>query len=157
MKDVRIRSAEPDDITTLVRLNSALFDEDAGQRDPCMNLNWPNEQGDEHFTERVIDDYSRCLLAETTDHVIGYLAGYVREQIELRPVQVTELESMYVEEDYRSRGIGTTLTTDFLRWTSTQGATRVSVSAFVANDHAIEFYRQLGFEPKTLSLEAGIE
>jgi ribosomal protein S18 acetylase RimI-like enzyme len=157
MNDVQIRPAEPDDITTLVRLNAALFDEDAGQRDPFTNLNWPNEQGNEHFTERVTDDHSRCLLVETTDQVIGYLAGYLNEKTELRPVRVAKLESMYVEKDYRSRGVGKSVATDFLEWASTRGATRASVSVFAANDRAIEFYQRLGFEPKTLSLERGIK
>jgi ribosomal protein S18 acetylase RimI-like enzyme len=157
MNDVRIRTADLEDIGILVRLNIPLFHEDAGQRDPFTNLNWPETQGDEHFTERVTDKHSQCLLAETDDQVIGYLAGYVNEQTELRPIQVAELESMYVREDYRSQGVGTNLTTAFLEWASAQGADRASVSAFAANERAIAFYRRLGFEAKTLSLEVGLE
>ena len=40
---VQIRKAISDDIASIVELNFALFQEDAGQRDPYMNLNWPKE------------------------------------------------------------------------------------------------------------------
>jgi hypothetical protein len=44
-KEVVIRKGEIADLNHLVALNYALFQEDAGQRDPLMNLNWPRAQG----------------------------------------------------------------------------------------------------------------
>lgn len=156
-KDVQIRKATLDDIISIVELNFALFQEDAGQRDPFMNLNWPKEEGQEHFAKLVSGNDSVCLLATTREEVIGYLVGYLWDGGRLRPMKMVELESMYVRPNYRSQGIGRQLVNDFLRWSKQKGAQRVSVTAYAANARAIEFYRGLGFEPKSLSLEMGIE
>jgi ribosomal protein S18 acetylase RimI-like enzyme len=154
---MQIRNAKPDDITAIVRLNASLFQEDAGQRDPFTNLHWPEVEGDEHFAELVANEDSLCLLAEVDRaRVIGYLVGYMKEQTDLRPINVAEMESMYVQEDYRNQGVGTSLTTDFLAWANERGADRASVTAFAENDRAIEFYQRSGFEPMKISLEAKI-
>ena len=44
--EVSIRRADEKDVSEIVELSYALFQEDAGQRDPWMNLNWPREEGD---------------------------------------------------------------------------------------------------------------
>jgi hypothetical protein len=43
--EVRVRRAGLDDVADIVGLSSALFREDAGQRDPFTNLSWPEEEG----------------------------------------------------------------------------------------------------------------
>jgi ribosomal protein S18 acetylase RimI-like enzyme len=150
---VQIRKATSDDIISIIELNFALFQEDAGQRDPYMNLNWPKEEGHAHFSKLVSGDDSVCLLATTGEAVIGYLVGYLWHGGNLRPIKLAELESMYVHQNWRSRGVGRQLADEFLRWAKQQGVQRVSVTAYAANMRAIEFYRGLGFEPKSLSPE----
>ena len=155
--DVQIRKATSDDIASIVELNFALFQEDAGQRDPFMNLNWPKEEGQAHFSKLVSGSDSVCLLAEAGDEVIGYLAGYLWDSGSLQPLKMVELESMYVRPHCRGQGIGRRLVNEFLKWSEQKGAQRVSVTAYAANARAIDFYRGLGFEPKCLSLEMRIK
>ncbi len=154
---IQIRKATVDDIASLVELNLGLFQEDAGQRDPYMNLNWPNEGGHEHFSKLVSGDDSICLLATTEGAVIGYLAGYLWDGGTLRPLKMAELESMYIRQNWRSRGGGRQLAGEFLKWAKQKGAQRAAVTAYVANTRAIEFYKELGFEPRSLSLELGVK
>lgn len=156
-RDVPIRQATLDDIASIVELNFALFQEDAGQRDPFMNLNWPKEEGQAHFSRLVSGSDSVCLLAEAGGEVIGYLAGYLWESGSLRPLKMVELESMYVRPHSRGQSIGRRLVNEFLKWSEQKGAQRVSVTAYAANARAIEFYRRFGFEPKCLSLEMRIK
>lgn len=153
---VQIRKATSDNIASLVELNFALFQEDAGQRDPYMNLNWPKEDGHEHFSKLVSGDDSVCLLATTREAVIGYLVGYLWNGGNLRPLKMAELESMYVRQNWRSRGVGSQLADEFMKWAKQKGAQRAAVTAYAANTLAIAFYRRLGFEPKSLTLEIGI-
>jgi ribosomal protein S18 acetylase RimI-like enzyme len=153
---VQIRNATPDDIASIVELNFALFQEDAGQRDPYMNLNWPKEEGHEHFSKLMSGVDSVCLLATTGEAAIGYLVGYLSHGGHLRPITIAELESMYVRPNWRKRGVGRHLADVFLKWAKENGAQRASVTAYAANARAIEFYRELGFEPKSLTLEMGI-
>ena len=155
--DAQIRKASLEDVAAIVELNFALFQEDAGQRDPFMNLNWPREEGQAHFSGLVSGSESVCLLAVAEDEVVGYLAGYLWDGGSLRPLKMAELESMYVRPRSRSQGLGRRLVDEFLKWSEQKGAQRTSVTAYAANTRAIEFYRGLGFEPKSLSLEMGIK
>lgn len=156
MTGIRIKIAGPDDIPEIVRLNTILFQEDAGRRDPFTNVNWPKEHGDEHFHHHITADCNHCIVAESRGRVLGYLAGYLNDPTEIRPVKSAEIESMCVEPEYRNDGVGTELAAEFLEWAGNNGATRVSVSTFVANEGAIRFYERLGFEPRMLSLERSI-
>lgn len=122
-----------------------------------MNTNWPREHGDEHFKSHTSNERGLCLIVETEDQTIGYLVGHLNEQTELRPLTVAEIESMYVEPEYRSGGIGAGLANQFLKWAERNSATRVAVSAFVANERAIAFYERLGFKPRMLTLARVIE
>ena len=155
--DVQIRKATADDISAIVELNFALFQEDAGQRDPYMNLNWPKEEGRAHFFKLISRGDSLCLLATSGNEAIGYLAGYLWDGGSLRPMKMAELERMYVRRPYRSRGVGRLLADEFVRWARQNDVQRISVTAYATNTRALAFYRALGFEPKCLSLEKGID
>lgn len=153
---MRIREAGIRDVGMLVELSSALFREDAGTRDPLTNLDWPGEYGHRHFAELLGPGRSVCLVAEASGVAVGYLAGYVRERSPLRPVAVAELESMYVREGARGRGVGAGLVRRFLGWAGMRGAQQVSVTAYASNERAIRFYERIGFQPRSLALEMGL-
>jgi ribosomal protein S18 acetylase RimI-like enzyme len=139
-----------------VSLNAALFQEDAGQRDPFMNLDWPHEEGHDHFTKHVREKSSLGLLAEVEGEAVGYLVGYVKGSTRMRPVRVAELESIYVRQAHREQGVGRRLVGRFLAWARERGAERVSVTAYAANESAIAFYQRIGFKAKELTLEMGL-
>ncbi len=151
--ELRLRRAEAEDVMDIVGLSSALFREDAGRRDPCTNLNWPREEGQEYFAGLVARAGSLCLLAEVGGEVVGYLAGRVEEGTALRPWRVAELESMYVRGGYRNQGVGARLVGGFLGWVGSRGAERASVTAYATNERAIRFYQRAGFRPRRVSLE----
>ncbi len=73
----------------------------------------------------------------------------------LRPVELAELESMFVRKEHRNHGVGRQLVSSFLEWCKEKGAQRVSVSAYASNERAIDFYMGQGFEPRSLTLESG--
>lgn len=106
----------------VVELSAALFREDAGRRDASVNLDWPAEEGWEHFAGFVASEDGLCLVAGSGEEIAGYMAGYVKEGSTLRPVKVAELESMYVREEYRGQGMGAKLVGEFFRWAGELGA-----------------------------------
>ena len=152
--DLTIRQTTIDDLPVLVELNYALFQEDAGQRDPTLNLEWPRKHGHAYFADLIASDTSACLIAEIDGLAIGYLAGYTREPSDLRPIKTAELESMFVREAWRSRRVGEQLVQRFAEWAQAQGAQRISVTAYYANGRAVQFYQRVGFTPKHITLEA---
>ena len=152
---LRIRPAQPEDISTIVALSDALFREDAGSRDPTTNLAWATQEGQGYFTNLLAGDTAACWLAESVaeGRVVGYLAGRFSGGDSLRPISVAMLESMYVREKYRGSGAGAKLVEQFLLWAQGQGAQRATVTAYATNEGAIRFYERLGFSSKSLSLE----
>ena len=154
--EVWVRKAETPDIPNLVELNTMLFREDAGHRDACLDQGWPDREGHGYFANFLSCRETLCLLAVgPSEQVFGYLAGYEKEGISLRPVDIVELESMYVREEYRGRGVGERLAREFFSWAESGGAERISVTAYASNERAISFYKKIGFRPKSLTLEAG--
>lgn len=156
--EVRLGRAQPEDVTSIVQLSDALFREDAGSRDPTMNLEWAVQEGQNYFTDLLADENAACWVAEyTTDNdLIGYLASRLVEGSSLRPVRVATLESMYVRREFRARGLGTRLVEEFFLWAKGRGAQRASVTAYAANEGAVRFYKREGFSPKSLSLERDV-
>ena len=153
IKKMIIREARLNDVPSIVNLNYELFQEDAGNRDPHMNLNLPREGGDEHFTKLITGDRSVCFLAESTGKIVGYLAGYIVPKSSLCPIILVKLESIYVKAGFRGLGAGTKLKNEFLKWSKKRGAESISVNAYASNERALEFYRKIGFKDWELALE----
>jgi GNAT superfamily N-acetyltransferase len=151
--NIEIRQATPADLPTIVDLNYALFQEDAGQRDPSLNLEWARQHGHEYFAKLIAGANSVCFVAEVGSDVAGYLVGYTKEPSDIRPLKTAELESMFVREAARSQGVGARLISDFVDWARGRGAQSVSVTAYYANQRAIAFYQRAGFTPLHLSLK----
>lgn len=150
-----IRRAGVGDVAGLVGFSEALFREDAGSRDPFTNLHWPSKEGREYFSALLSEAGAVCFVAELAGEAVGYLAGRIGEKSTLRPVKVADLESMYVCEECRSSGVGTSLAAEFFSWAVEVGADRVSVTAYAANERAINFYERLGFRRLRSTLETG--
>jgi ribosomal protein S18 acetylase RimI-like enzyme len=156
-QQIHIRKATLADIDVIVELSAALFLEDAGQRDPFMDLEWPHKEGRQYYSGIVTGANSLCLVSEVDAKLVGFLTGYIRRDSNMRPVRVAELESMFVSQAYRKLSAGQRLAKGFLDWCRGKGARRVSVTAYWANEGAIGFYKSLGFEPRELTLEVGID
>ena len=153
-----IRPATTADVERIVQLNHALFQEDAGQRDPTMNLNWALEEGGRFYAGFLKREATVVLLIEVreggeTTAVVGYLAGQMRHRFQMRPIDIAELDSMYIIEAYRNLDLGTALVARFREWSQEQGAERIAVTAYAANTRALTFYQRLGFIPRDITLE----
>ncbi len=153
---VTIRRATQDDVLSIVAFSSALFQEDAGQRDPSMNLDWAMQEGAAYFSQFLAKPLHTILLAEAESRPLGYLAGYVSAGDSLHPQPSAELESMFVENEFRAHGVGKALAQEFFAWCTRNGAHRITVTAYSQNENAVRFYQRLGFVPKQLTLEANL-
>ena len=156
MSHFRILVAGMEDVGSVVDLNSSLFREDAGTRDPHTDLSWPAKHGRDHFLGLLENDDALCFLALSEENAIGYLAGYLKGPTALRPVRVAELQSMYVVSNQRNQGVGGRLVDEFLAWAWVQGADRVSVTAYAENERAVRFYERVGFESRSVTLERAL-
>ncbi|MEV4146699.1 GNAT family N-acetyltransferase [Amycolatopsis sp. NPDC049691] len=142
-----------EDVPALVASAAALFAEDAGSRDPRMDLGWPDREGAAYYRGLVRDEKALCLLARADGAAAGHLIGRLLPIGSLCPKAVrAALESMRVAAEHRRRGVGEALVSAFVDWARDRGANELVVQAYAANDGAVAFYRAQGFRPFEVTL-----
>jgi ribosomal protein S18 acetylase RimI-like enzyme len=153
---VKIRKAIPADLPRIQELNAALFNYD-GHSISHLNYDWPYNEGATYFKKMISGDKGICLIAEDGDRVAGYMTGSIKAPESYRHVRMTELDTIFIEEEFRYGGIGKRLMTEFTKWSRQQDAQKIFVSASAPNEKAINFYKSVGFEPYSLELELDLE
>jgi diamine N-acetyltransferase len=64
-----------------------------------------------------------------------------------------EVDSMFVEEQFRGCGVGSELLRRALAWLDSRGARSKVVTVAHANPGALALYRRFGFQPRTVLLQ----
>ena len=65
----------------------------------------------------------------------------------------SEIDSMFVEEQFRGSGVGSELVGRALAWFDSVGASSKIVTVAHGNERAVAFYRRFGFQPRSVLLE----
>lgn len=91
----------------------------------------------------------KIYVAEETSlgRIIGYCIASLHED------HRGEIDSIYIEAEYRKLGIGRTLMERSLEWFAAVGVTEILIEVAVGNEAALPFYRQFGFAPRTYLLK----
>ncbi|OGN89086.1 MAG: hypothetical protein A2158_03275 [Chloroflexi bacterium RBG_13_46_14] len=88
----------------------------------------------------------RIDLARDTDN--GVLVGYCISSI--KRDGLGEIDSIFIESDYRRHGIGDNLINSALEWLKGRAVKKIIVQVLVGNEEAHPFYTRLGFLPRTM-------
>lgn len=114
-----------------------------------------------HDYEKVVfDDRKKQLIRKTEkgdlriylaidtdiDHVVGYCVSSISHEN-------GEIDSIYVDENFRSMGIGDNLMKRSLHWMDMNNIVNREVKLSAGNDDAIQFYSHYGFHPKQILLK----
>jgi len=149
---VNIRSANKNEVKDLQGLNNEVF-LDNQKYDSDLDMNWPqSDKGKEYFTKLLHNPSACCLIAEENGRKIGYIAAGPKV-ITYRKSKYMEIENMGVIPEYRSKGIGTMLINECLKWAKSQRFQKVFVNAYFDNRMAVKFYKKNGFSKIDVSLE----
>ena len=152
---VTIRKAHKDDLKSIQDLNHKLFLWDS-RSDPTLNTKWPYEEaGIEYFRKKISGESGICFVAVADGKIVGYLTGYMFDKVAAYDTILrSELDNIFVEDEFRGKGVGMMLVDDFFAWSKSHGAASVMVSAYYLNERAIGFYKKAGFAPLALKLES---
>jgi diamine N-acetyltransferase len=152
---VNVRPANKNEVKDLQDLNDAVFI-DNYKYDSDLDLNWAqSDKGHQYFTKLLDNPDSCCLIAEEDGRKIGYLAARPKP-MSYRKSKYFEIENIGVIPEYRSKGIGTMLMNECLKWAKSQGFQKAYLNAYFDNHSAIEFYKRNGFSEIDLSLEKSL-
>ena len=84
----------------------------------------------------------------------GRFVGYCVSSIS--PEMEGEIDSIYVEEEYRSEGIGGSLIQRALSWMDENGIKKRVIVVANGNEESIAFYKNYGFYPRATVLEQNL-
>jgi GNAT superfamily N-acetyltransferase len=147
MNEITVRLAKTEELKQVQDLNHQLFLSDARHFDD-LNINWPYEEGERYFRDRIAGKGGVCLVAEKDGAIVGYvMGGWSHLNFSAYKGKRAELENIYVVEGERNKGVGARLVKELFEWCRQNGATHVMVDAYAPNLRAIQFYESQGFEP----------
>ena len=154
--EIKIQSATLKNLKDIQNLNHQLCIKENKEFDATINKDYPiQKSGEKYFKERIKKDFA--WVAIINGKVVGYLVGAVIGIEEYRNVsKLAEAENGFVIEEYRSKGIGTRLLQEFVKWSKSNGAKRIRAVASAQNARAVELYRREGFKDYNLTLEKEI-
>lgn len=104
--------------------------------------------------KQMLEDKARdgmVLVELAEDYATKKPIGYCISSI--NRFKQGELESIYVDEDFRGQGIGETLAKRALNWMDEQGADSKMVVIAVGNEEVLSFYARFGFLPRQILLK----
>jgi ribosomal protein S18 acetylase RimI-like enzyme len=109
------------------------------------------------FAEALIDQENRLLLvAEVAQQIVGYIRVAIIKKPEtiLKGYErVGEVESFFVAEEWRDKGIGRQLFTESVDWFKKKAVQHIFVKVMTKNREAMEMYEHLGFHLRNYVLE----
>ena len=146
MRGMNIREANVKDLEILLRHRRMMW-WDMGRRDEAA-LGLMEEAAREYFAAAVPDGTYRGFLVMTAHNDIAGGAGIVLSAwpgtLGQRSPRRAMILNMYVEREYRRRGIARALMVKMISWCRENGFRNVGLHA---SDEGRPLYEQLGFKP----------
>ncbi|MCZ3365907.1 MULTISPECIES: GNAT family N-acetyltransferase [Methanobacterium] len=84
---------------------------------------------------------------ETSKQFIGYCISSISDE------KIGEVDSIYLDDKYRSSGIGDTLMKRSLNWMNQNGVETKRIMVAAGNENTLAFYSRYNFFPKHIILE----
>lgn len=105
------------------------------------------EKRKDELLKKAEDGMLRLDLAKDSNgELVGYCISSIYDEI-------GEIDSIYVEESFRTEGIGDSLMKRSLEWLKSNGIDNILVQLSAGNDDVLRFYSHYGFHPKHIVLK----
>jgi diamine N-acetyltransferase len=151
MKNIKFRESDHVNLDLIQplweKLNEHHLRQDSDFRDHYENFTFPERK--EALLKKSTGGSMFVCLAE--DKKRGILVGY--SVITISPENQGEIDSIYVEDDYRLLGIGDELIKRSLQWMDRKGVKTKKVVVAASNQDAASFYERYGFRTRSITLE----
>jgi len=158
--DVIIKTATMDNIPKIQELNLKLSKKEKQEYDPLLDLDGIfGKEGTKYYQNKISKDDDCVLVAVVDNNIIGYLCGGLAKSGSfgrLPTVIVTEIQTFFVLDEFRSSGIGKNIYDKFIKWSKEKNADKVRLDVHPGNELAIKFYRNNNFKDYYLTLEADL-
>ena len=141
---INIRKSKKCDIEKILKLAEELYQAEL-PFDKNLNPNYYTNQKAKDDLQKSISSRKRTfLVAEENDNLVGYVDGYIIEEVYIE--KVAYLDHLCVSKKYRGRGIGKTLIDEFTKIMKEKGAKYIKLNAFENNIPAVSLYKKENFK-----------
>jgi ribosomal protein S18 acetylase RimI-like enzyme len=90
--------------------------------------------------------YSFLFVVAAGDRTVGFISGELRQgSPTFLPKTWASVDDVFVEPEYRNRGMGRALLQSVQSWARERGADGISLQVAAANTRGRKFYEDLGF------------
>ncbi len=90
--------------------------------------------------------YSFLFVAAAGDRTVGFISGELRQgSPTFLPKTWASVDDVFVEPEFRNRGMGRALLQSVKSWAQEKGADGISLQVAAANSRGRKFYDELGF------------
>jgi GNAT superfamily N-acetyltransferase len=154
---VKVRQARPEDVPSLVALFQELDRMQADWRVFTPRPGFYDEVGAK-YREAMNNPDAVVLVAEDDEgdggEVVGMAYGEARIPSRFSDERALELSGVVVRSGFRGRGVGRELVAEAARFASDRGIDWIELKTFAPNRGAMQFWEDLGFEPRVIQLTA---
>lgn len=139
--------AGKENVEEILRLCAKLWREHQ-EIDPSFKLR-PDIQSIQRrwLREATGSRYALVLVAKADGRVVATATGSVSKSSIFWPENFGNIRDVYVEADYRRKGIGTAMTEKLVAWLKQKRISWVELAALTKNEQADRFWRDHGFTP----------
>ena len=151
MNDYIIRLAVEDDLKRVQELSQELmeYEKSITKREFMFNLDWAlTDEGYENYKSNISRDelYVVCI----DDKIIGYMTCWINRRLPWLAHKTMEIGNLYVEPEYRGKGIGTELINKAKELCKENDIKYLKVEVTADNEEAKEFYKKNGLYSYTI-------
>lgn len=117
-----------------------------------------SELGLKKVLEKLEKNRGKVYFAHEGEKNVGYIFGFVCDKqseeklLEVVPSQVGQIEDVYVEEEFRGRGVGKLLMEKMESYLKEQGCDSVWLEVFAPNTNAHGTYTKLGYVDREIGM-----
>jgi len=161
MAEIVIRKAIQNDFSAIIEMPIKLATHLSKSFDPTVKPDWFLSDDAKEFYLEFLTNPTKCIyVAEEENKIIGFIVGELFDKTEYWYRKINcfaELDELYVDEEYRSKGVGAKLMTQFKNWCKEQGVDRISLEVSAANVPSILFYQKHLFKEQYLVMETALD
>jgi len=152
---VEVRKATEHDRENILELKLKLKNQDI-KTDPYLR---PVDEAKDVYMKYLIRDFKKqgvdrvILVAVEDGKIVAYIRGTLTKTLYVLNVKLRgTIDNLYVEEEYRRRGIAQSLIEELIRWFKEKKADVMTLHIYPLNLNTMALYKKLGFKEYSLNM-----
>lgn len=146
---MQYRIATIDDLPALLYFGEQLY---LVERNFYTSVSYSKDEATTRYKKQFENPQALFLIVEDDDEKP---AGYLYAHIDAN--KLCEVEVVYVDAQYRGRGIAQELVQRCREWAKSRHATSISTHIFVKNTASLHAFEKMGFQPHNIEYRLNFE